>query len=72
MISLKENIRHAHKIGLYSNDKKIKIINKKDNYEKIFDNMDKASLEIGHNHGYISGKIKKGIYENKNYIWKLI
>lgn len=71
LVSLAENIKRGFETGLYSNQKKIKIIDKKTNQEVIFKSMSKASKYINHHHGYISEKIKKNIYENKEYKWGL-
>ena len=72
LVSLGENIRRGFATGLYSCQKKIKIINKKTKEENIFGSLSKASQFIEHNNGYLSGKIKKGIYENKCYKWNLL
>ena len=72
LVSLKENIQRAFKNNLYGSQKNIKIINKETNEEKEFTSMTKASKYLKRNHGYISHKISKGIYENQNYRWELI
>lgn len=72
LVSLKENIKRGFEKGLYKNQKKVKIIDKKDNKEIIFKSMTKASIYIKQNKGYISEKSKKNIYENEKYIWKLL
>ncbi len=72
LVSLKENIQRAFKNNLYTCQKNIKIINKETKEEIIFMSMSKASLYIKHNHGYISHKVNKGIYENKDYRWELV
>lgn len=72
IISLKENINHSFDNNLHSNNKKIKIINKNNDNISIHRSMAKASKYINKNKGYISEKIKKGIYENENYIWEEI
>ena len=51
--------------------KKIKLINNK-NDEKEFISMSEASKYMNYNKGYISEKIKKGIYKNENYKWEII
>lgn len=71
LVSLKENIQRGFKNGLYHNQKKIKLTNKNNNYDRIFRSMAEASKIMNKNHGYISDKIKKGIYEDKNFKWKL-
>lgn len=72
LVSLKENIQRAFKNNLYSSQKNVKIINKKNNNERVFTSMSNASKYINHNHGYISHKIKNNIYENKDYKWEII
>lgn len=71
-LSRADNIRHAFDTGLMSCQKPIKIINKKDNSFTTYKSMTLASKNIGHNHGYISGKLKKGIYEDDNFKWEEI
>lgn len=72
LVSLKENIQRGFENGLYKNQKKIKLINKNNNKIKIYRSMAQASKSIKRNHGYIQGKIKKNIYENKDYKWEEI
>ena len=71
LVSLGENIRRAFKNGLMPY-KKVRLTNKETGEEIILDNMTKASTYINKNHGYISGKIKKNIYEDDKYKWVLI
>ena len=71
-LSLKDNIIHGFKTGLYHTQKNVKIINKNNNYYKTFRSMSEASKAIGKNHGYISSKIKRKIYEDKNFKWSLL
>ena len=52
--------------------KKIKLINKNNNYDRTYRSMAEASLVMNKNRSYISQKINKGIYENENFIWKLL
>lgn len=72
IITRKENIQHAFKNGLYSNMIKIKIINKDNNAENIFNSLNQAGNYISKNHSYLSSKIKKNIFENEEYKWQLI
>jgi len=72
LVSLKENIKRSFINDLHKNQKKIKLTNKNNNYDKTFRSMSEASKIMNKNHGYISGKIKKGIFENKNFKWKLV
>ena len=71
LVSLSENIRRAFENDLVP-QKHTKIINKKTNKEIIFKSMSKASQYINKNVGYISAKIKKNKYENKEYKWELL
>ena len=71
-LSLKDNIKHAWENNLIKTNKYVKIINKNNNYDKTFRSMSEASKAIGKNHGYISKKIKCGIYENENFKWSLL
>lgn len=71
LISLADNIRHAFDTGLMPY-KKVEITNKSTGEKKIYRSMSKASKIMHYNHGYISSMIKKNIFENDNFIWKLI
>ena len=71
LVLLKENIQRGFEKGLYKCQKKIKINNKKNNNYKVFRSMAEASRYIKKYSGYISEKIKKGIYENKEYSWEI-
>lgn len=71
-LSLKDNIKHAWENNLIKTNKYVKIINKNNNYDKTFRSMSEASKAIGKNHGYISSKIKRKIYEDKNFKWSLL
>ena len=71
LVSIGENVRRAFETGLNKNQIKIKIINKNNNYDKIFRSMAEASRAIGHSHSYISDAIKRNKFENKNFEWKL-
>lgn len=72
LVSLKENIQRGFENGLYKSQKKIKLINKNNNKSEIYRSMAQASKSIKKSHGYIQGKIKKNIYENKDYIWEQV
>ena len=47
-------------------------LNKNNNYDRTYRSMAEASLVMNKNRSYISQKINKGIYENENFIWKLL
>lgn len=68
-VSLADNIRHGFKNKLYSNQKETTIIDKNNNKKYVFNSMSSASAFIGFKEKYISGKIKKGIFENDSYRW---
>ena len=70
LVSLQENISRAFSNGLMS-CKKIKLTNKNNNYDRTFRSMVEASKIMNKNHGYISSKIKKGIFEDDNFKWQL-
>ncbi len=72
LVSLKENIQRAFNTGLMPTNKKIKLINKNNNYDRTYRSMSEASLVMNRNRRYISEKIKKGIYEDDNFIWKVV
>ena len=71
LVSLKENIKRAFKNDLMA-QKHTKIINKKNNKEKIFKSMASASKYINKNSGYISLKVGRNQYENKEYRWEIL
>lgn len=72
LVSLAENIKRGFDTGLYKNQIKVKIINKQTNEENTFINLSKGSKFINHNSGYLSNKLKKNIFENKNFKWELL
>lgn len=72
LLTLEENIYHAFETGLYNSCKRIKVTNKYTNEVIQLNSMAKASKYLGHNAGYISGKMKSGINENSVYKWELV
>lgn len=66
-----DNIRHAFNTGLMPY-KKIKIIYKNSGCVLICRSMEQASKVMNKNHGYVSEKIKKGIFENDKFKWEII
>ena len=70
-ITRADNIRHAFNNGLMPYNK-IKIIYKEKGYILICRSMTEASKLIHKNHGYISSKLKKGIFEDANYKWEVL
>lgn len=71
IISLKENIQHAFRTGV-SSQKKVKIINKITGTIILPSSLNEGSKIIGKNHGYLSSKIKKNIFEDNEYSWEII
>ena len=71
IVTLKENIQHAFNNNL-GYQKNIVIENKETKEKKKYNSLAKGSLAIFQNRGYLSGKIKKGIFENKCYKWNLL
>ena len=72
LVSLAENIKRGFDKGLYSCQKKVKIIGKKTKIEKLFNSLSKGSQFMNYNNGYLSGKIKENIFENDKYEWELV
>lgn len=70
LVSLQENIRREFKNNLVP-QKNVFLINKETNEKLKFNSLSKASAYIKRNKGYISNKIKKNIYEDSQYKWKL-
>lgn len=63
----KENNNHAFDNGLMTTNDRIILLNKKTNETHIFRSKARASLFLGRNHGYISGRIKRGKYDLEDY-----
>ena len=73
IVSLKENIQHGFKNGLFDSfQKKVKLINKNNNENIVFDNLTSASKYLGRNKGYLSNCFIKNIFENEDYKWELL
>ena len=71
-LSLKDNIRHGFINDLYHNQIKIEITNKATQKKTIFRSMAEASRKINKNNKYISCMLKRNIYENNFYKWKIV
>lgn len=69
--TLGENIKKGFEENLYF-QKKIKLINKKTNEEKIFRSLSQAGIYAKKNKGYFSCQIKRQKFENGEYKWELI
>lgn len=72
IITLKENIQHAFKNGLNNCSKKIKIENKINGNIVYANSLLEGSKLINKGKGYLSLKIKRNSFENKQYRWELI
>ena len=71
--SIKENIQKGFETGLFDNScKKIEITCKETNETKVYRSLAAASVDMKKNKGYLSLKIKRNKYENKEYKWRLL
>lgn len=70
-LSRKDNIIHGYENGLYSNQKSVLIIDKKNNNHNYFNSLSKASEFIGKNKKYLSCQISRGKFKNKEYEWRI-
>lgn len=71
-ISLADNIRHAFKTGLMTNQKKIMITKKETNETKIFISLAEGNRYLKKNHSYLCSCLKRNKFENKEYKWELV
>lgn len=73
VVSLKENIKHGFRTGLYENiQKKVKIINK-ENGEVIYSiSLCVGSKKINKAKGYLSQQIIRNNFENDKYKWEVL
>ena len=73
IISLKENIQHGFRTGLYDNaTRKVKITNKITGSIILPRSLAEGCKMINKSHGYLSYKINQNIYENEVYRWELL
>lgn len=72
IVTLKENIQHGFRTGLYQTAKKIKIIDKTTGTVIYPSSLREGSKIIGYYGGYLSEKIKRNIYENSKYKWEIL
>lgn len=73
LISLKENIQHGFRTGLYKNtQKKIKLTNKITGTIIYPSSLSEGSYLMGRNVGYISAQIIKNKFEDEMYRWELL
>lgn len=68
----KENMQHAFRTGLCSNQIKIMIEDKITGTIIYPSSLSEGSKIIDKNHGYLSAKIKSNKFENSRYKWALI
>lgn len=62
-----ENNNHTFDTGLMTTNKRVILMEDETSKIHYFRSMAKASLFLGFNEGYLSGMIKKGNYEIKDY-----
>lgn len=72
LVSLKENIQHEFRTGLYKGQIKAKIVDKITGTEILPSSLSEGSRLIGYGHGYLSSKIKNNIFEDNKYKWELL
>ena len=72
IISLKENIQHGFRTGLYHISKKIKIIDKVTGTLIYPSSLSEGSKLIGFSQGYLSEKIKNNEWQNERYSWEIL
>ena len=72
IISLKENIQHGFRTGLYHSSKKLKITDRITGTIIYPSSLSEGSKLIGYNQGYLSIKIKNNIWQNDKYSWELM
>lgn len=72
LVTLRENIQHEFRTGLYKGQIKVRIIDKTTGTEILPSSLAEGSKIIGFNHGYLSSKIKKNIFEDNSYKWELL
>lgn len=70
--SLSENIRKGFETGLYKNQKKVLLINKKTGEKIVFRSLSQGDIFLKKNHSYLSDKIKRNKFEDKDYKWELL
>ena len=72
LISLKENIRHGYRTGLYSTQIKIKIRDKITGTIIYPSSLNEGNKLINRSHAYLHEKIKNNIFENDRYVWEVL
>ncbi len=71
LISLKENIQHGFRTGLY-HSKKVKIYDKITGTIIYPSSLSEGSKIIGFKSGYLSERISKNIWQNERYLWEMV
>lgn len=71
IITLKENIQHAFRIGL-QHQIKVKITDKITGTVIYPSSLSEGSKIINQNIGYLSSKIKRNVFENQKYVWEVL
>lgn len=72
LITLKENIQHEFRTGLYKKQIKVKITDKTTGTIMYPSSLNEGSKLIYQNPRYLSAKIIENIFENDRYMWELI
>lgn len=72
LLTLKENVQHEFRTGLYKNQIKVKIVDKITGTVIYPSSLSEGSKLINKYKGYLSEKITKGIFENDKYKWEHI
>lgn len=72
LITLKENIQHEFRTGLYKGQIKIKITDKVTGTIIYPSSLSEGSKLIYQSTSYLSAKIIDNIFENDRYMWELI
>ena len=72
LITLKENIQHEFRAGLFKGQIKVKITDKETGTIIYPSSLSEGSRLIYKNVGYLSQKLKENIYENDRFSWELI
>lgn len=71
-VSLKDNIRHGFRTGLYTCSKKIRIEDKITGTVIYPSSLQEGCKIINKHHSYLSSKIKNNVFEDERYRWSLL
>lgn len=72
LISLKENIQHGFRTNLYHTSKKVELKDKITGTVIYPSSLSEGSKLINRYAGYLAEMIKKDIWENDKYVWKIL